>query len=249
MAHILDIPIRFRFLKIPAKWEIRTVNGQPHHKAQQFAFAKVLGDPFEMDLPELDGWKYRDAFFELAAGDDEKLLKFLADVGVFSNLELSGHWSEEVSQHCREGHPLPIDPCSVWRFREGLRDALLDKKAFRETYASPLPRNTTAREMVQEPGIEFPLRFELGDVTSGVVTTTDAYHMLLATVYADVARGIRFKTCRREDCLKPFPIASEHARKFCSQYCGHLVSQRKKRAAEQKEKREAKRKRARRPLR
>ena len=61
----------------------------------------------------------------------------------------------------------------------------------------------------------------------GAVTITNARHMLFATVLADVARGIRFKTCKRKDCRKPFPIESEHKRDYCKPYCGHLVSLRK----------------------
>ena len=121
MAHIVNIPIEFRFLKTPASWEIRTLKGKPHHSEQRFAFPKVLGDPFEMKLSELDGWACRDKFFQVKEGDDRKLLKFLTMVGVFSNLELSGHWSDEVTQHSREGHPAPIDLRGLWRFREGLR--------------------------------------------------------------------------------------------------------------------------------
>lgn len=249
MAQHLDIPIRFRFMKIPAMWEIRTVKGKPNHREKQFAFSKLLTDgSFEMlKLSELDGWECRDEFFGIPEGDNGKLLKFLTNVGVFSNLELLGHWSEEVTQHCRDGHPVPLDLRGLWKLRDGLRHALIDKNNFKQDCAAHLPRAATAIEMVRQSGIEFPLRFELESVASGVVTTTDAYHMLLATVFADVARGIRFKTCNREDCQRPFPITSEHARKFCSQYCGHLVSQRKKRAAAQRKK--ALRKKARKSLR
>lgn len=241
MAQILDMPIRFRFLKIPAQWEIRTVKAQRHHEACPLAFA-TLGDPWEMKLPDLDGWSCRDAFFALPEGDNEKLMKFLSDVGVWSNDEVKSHWADEATQHIGRGHPSPIDPVGVWRFREGLRDALLDKKSFKETYATPRPRNTTAFDILQEPRIKFELGFELESVASGVITTTDAHHMLLATVFADVARGIRFKTCKREDCLRPFPLTSDHKRKFCSQYCGHLASQRKNREIEKKKRRAEKRK-------
>ena len=237
MAHLLDIPIRFRFLKLPAIWDLRAVQGQPHHEGQYFAFPKLLTDGEGSKVSELDGWSCRDEFFGIPEGDNEKLHKFLTNVGVFSNLELSGHWSKEVTQHCREGHPVPIDVQGLWNFRDGLRRALIDRKGFKEKYASPLPRPTTTLGMVKQSGAEFPLHFELESVALGVVTTTDAYHMLLATVFADVARDIRFKVCKREDCQRPFPITSEHTRKFCSQYCGHLVSQRKKRAAEQKKRR------------
>jgi hypothetical protein len=236
VAHNLDIPIRFRFLRIPAIWEIRTVNGRPHHREREFAFSKLLTDDSleAFELEELNGWDCRDAFFRIPEGDKGKLLEFLKTVGVFSNLELSGHWSDEVTKHCREGHPVPIDVRGIWKLRDGLKRALLNRGEFAEVYAPPLSRPRTARQLVQQSGINFPLRFEVGKVASGVVTTTEAYHMLLATVFADVVRGTRFKTCEREDCGSPFPITSEHSRKFCCQYCGHLVSQRKKRERDKK---------------
>ncbi len=245
MAHRLSIPIRFEFLRTPAIWELRTVEGDRHHSAQLFAFSRVLSDDSldAFKLTELDGWKRRDEFFEITDGNDAKLLKFLAKVGVWSNMEISGHWSQEVMRHCREGHPVPISVQGLWRFREGLKWALLNKREFRERDAPRLSRPETGLQLVQRSGIEFPLRFELESVASGLVTITDAYHMLLATVFADVARGIRFKTCKRRDCLRPFAIESKHVRIFCSQYCGHLVSQRKKRQKEQMEKR-AERRRA-----
>jgi len=136
----------------------------------------------------------------------------------------------------------------VWRFREDLSDALLDRqrKHFMTSVTPELPRPKTLLDlMTPHPANNFPLRFELSKVAAGVVTITNARQMLFATVLADVARGIRFKTCKRKDCGKPFPIESEHTRTFCSQYCGHLVSQRKKRAAKQRNQRALRKKAAR----
>jgi hypothetical protein len=84
------------------------------------------------------------------------------------------------------------------------------------------------------PANNFALRIELTDVVAGIVTITNARRMLSATVLEDVAGGIRFKTCKRRDCPKPFPIQSKHKQDYCRQYCGHLASQRRKRAAEQR---------------
>jgi hypothetical protein len=82
---------------------------------------------------------------------------------------------------------------------------------------------------MQQSGIEFPMRLEITDVASGVLTLTDAYHMLLATVFFDIARGIRFKTCERGDCGRPFPLESKHEKKFCCWYCAHITTVRRNR--------------------
>lgn len=145
------------------------------------------------------------------------------------------HWSR---------NPLYADPDEIWQFREGLKDGL--SSSYRRNWVSQLapllPRPQTLLDLVTpNPGNNFPLRFELTDVVAGVVTITNARRMLFATVLADVARGIRFKTCKRKDCQKPFPIQSKHKQEYCRQYCGHLASQRRKRAAEQKRRRKQKR--------
>jgi len=55
-----------------------------------------------------------------------------------------------------------------------------------------------------------------------------AYHALLA----NFARG--WKRCKRPDCGNIFPRTEDKRKVFCSQYCGHLVSLRRKRAAKRK---------------
>jgi len=236
MAQALMIPIRFQFTRIPAIWELRAVQRKRQTPPSVFAFPKVVSAPAgeSLKLSELDGWICRNAFFDLPEGDNEALLRFLADVGVFSEMKIASHWSAEVTRHCREGGPVPIDVAALWKFREGLKRALIDRQGFKESYAPELSSPKTDIQMVLESRIAFSLGFELTKVASGVVATSDAYHMLLATVYADVALGIRFKMCARKDCGKPFPIESKHKRKFCCQPCGHLVSQRKKRARDKK---------------
>ena len=57
--------------------------------------------------------------------------------------------------------------------------------------------------MLVRDEIEFPLSLELSSVASGVVTLTDTYSALLATVFFDVARGVRFKVCAKPDCKRP----------------------------------------------
>jgi uncharacterized protein YjhX (UPF0386 family) len=236
MAQLLNLPVRCRFIKVLATWEIRTVRGRGG--ATQFAFPKIVSAPagHTLRLAELDGWSCREALFDLAEGDNEALLQFLTNVGVWSNHEVSNHWSAEVTVHCRQGNPVPIDVAGLWLFRDALRTALLDKKRFAGEYAPALTVPETDFQLAMQRGTEFPLRFEITRVASGVLTTTDCYQMLLATVFLDVARGIRFKMCARKDCGQPFPIESRHKRMFHSQYCGHLVSQRKKRARDKKQK-------------
>jgi hypothetical protein len=230
MAHS-NIPIRFRFLRLPVAWEVSVSPLVGTVLCGQLR--KWESSPGEVRLSELDGWACRDKFFGLQEDDVPGLADFLNQVGAwFSGPDSAAlDWSR---------YPLYAHADEVWQFREDLRDALLDqsRKHFVEQVAPELPVPKTLLDlMAPRPANNFPLRFELSKVAAGVVTIINARQMLFTTVLADVASRISFKTCKRKDCEKPFPIESAHKRKFCSQYCGHLVSQRKKRAAKQRQKR------------
>jgi hypothetical protein len=258
MAHnkSINVPIRFQFLRAPCVWEIRTVTLDAFaigagREPLRMLFAKI--DPRRPDLVEkpqlLDGWERRDEFFRLPQTDNA-LLGFLSKVGVWRAGRAGAHVgyvytpvspfiykaSKEMMQHCQEGHPPPVSVDAMWDFRKSLRESLKNRKKFIETRA-PARRPQTVLEALL-PVDTFDLSFELEKNPEGVVTVTDARHMLLTTVYVDVVRGLRFKYCQRNDCRAPFVVESEHARKFCTQYCGHLESIRKKRR-EAREAREA----------
>ncbi len=209
------------------------VEGGRHHKPAQFAFSKIQADRSldAFKVTELDGWKCREEFFALPQGNNEALLRFLTKMGVWlqEKRELLGHWSDELMQHYREGHPVPINVGGLWSFREGLKQALVNRKAFSTTYAPTLSRPETGLQLLQQSGIEFPLSFELTKFAAGVVTLTDAYHMLLATVFFDVASGLRFRVCHRADCRELFPVKSRHEKKFCCWYCAHITTVRRNR--------------------
>lgn len=230
----IDIPIRLRFLKIPTRWELRTVQGDSHHEACLYAFPTCLSDDSldAFKVTELDAWMCRDEFFAIPENDNNALIGFLEKVGMwFRDDELSSHWAKEITQHLRAGNPTPLVVSALWKFQKSLRRALINKNAFKETYAPTLGRPQTGLQLLQESraSVEFPLRLELTNVATGAITLTDAYHMLLSTVFFDVARGIRFKVCQRKDCGKPFPLETKHDKKFCEWYCAHITTVRKNR--------------------
>jgi hypothetical protein len=175
----------------------------------------------------------REEFFAIPENDNNSLIGFLEKVGMWfrDDEQLSGHWSKEIAQHLRAGNPTPINVPGLWKFQKSLRQTLTNKNSFKETYAPLLTRPQTGLQLLRESraGVEFPMRLELTNVATGAITLTDAYHMLLATVFFDVARGIRFKTCQRKDCGKPFPLETKHKKKFCSWYCAHITTVRKNR--------------------
>jgi hypothetical protein len=228
---------------MPVVWEERV---SPKGGTVLCGQIKKGQSPEGVKLAELDGWACRDEFFGLPENDLARLAQFLNKVGVWSS-------DPESSSLDWSRYPLFVHADDVRRFRADLRDALLDqnRKQFIAAVTPELTKPKTLLDLIAEPHSgtnNFPLRFELSGVAAGVVTMLNARHMLFATVLADVASGIRFKICRRQDCGKPFPLESEHKKVFCTQYCGHLVSQRKNRATEQKQRRSEKRRHARKSL-
>jgi hypothetical protein len=255
VSHAINIPIRFQFVRTPCVWEIRTVTLDAFEEGAEpqtlrMLFAKI--DPRRRHLGEkpqlLDAWESRREFFKLPQTENA-LLGFLSKVGVWEGgravvpcvftpvIPFIFRTPKEITQHCREGHPRPLSFVEIWVFRESLGRYLKNRKSFIETFAPARPRPRTTIEALY-PADKFVLSFELEKNPQGVVTVTDACHMLMATVYADIVRGLRFEYCRRGDCKAPFAITNNHEKFYCTQACAHLENVRKKR----REAREAKRK-------
>jgi hypothetical protein len=182
-------------------------------------------------LSELNGWHWRDEFFALPYGDLDQLAAFLNGVGAWPG---QGEPDPNAPGHALQ-FPLIVQPEDVWSFRDDLKDALANHKVFKETIAPLRSRPKAWAELFSHSRANsFELRFELSNVTAGVVTITNARHMLFATLLADVARGIRFKICKRRGCEIPFPITSRHKKDYHSRECGHLALVQRKRRAEMK---------------
>jgi hypothetical protein len=59
---------------------------------------------------------------------------------------------------------------------------------------------------------------------SVTVVAHDPLEAIVITVHIDRLRHVRFKSCARPDCRKPFALSSRHHRMYCTWYCGHVVS-------------------------
>ena len=215
MAHT-KVSIRFRFIRIPVTWE------PFEHAVLGLCLGGQLtkgASPNAIKVTELEPWACRREFFGLPRGDAARLVVFLNKVGV---------WAENEFELTQTTWSTSVD--DVFDFRDTLRQALLLRKHFVTLAAPNLTPPKTLRDLMdQKFNREFPFRFELSHGAVGVVTLTNFRDVLWATVFADVAAGLQFKICQRKDCDQPFAITNRHKRKFCSQYCGHLVSQRRKR--------------------
>jgi hypothetical protein len=265
------ISIRFRFIKLPVVWEVLAGASWEQFKATRLrAYAKRRGKElsfeekadFERRIPAgplllgrirkiqtvdsevlseiTDVWRMREEFFGLPENNLDKLAAFLDKVGAWPS---SNEPNPSVPGHGMR-FPVIVQPGEVWAFRDDLKDVLLDKN--REWFKrSVTPVSSKPRTWLDlfshHRANDFNLHFELSDVVAGVVSLTNARHMLFATVLADVARGTRFKICARKGCLQPFPITSKHAKKFHSPKCGHLALVQRQRKNEEKKRRAEKR--------
>jgi hypothetical protein len=261
------ISFHFRFLRLPVTWEVLTgARWEKFRAAKLRAEVAVRGRALTSDelaeferripaapllcgrmkqiraaksevLSEITDFRgLRADFFRLREGEVNKLAAFLDSVGAWPP-------SRDPSKYA-PGHglrfPVYVQPDDVWAFRYDLRDALLDKNRawFKENVAPVLSKPKTWLDLFpRQPANDFHLQFELSDVAAGVVILTNARHMLFASVLADIAGGIRFKKCSRKGCGAPFPITSEHVKRFCTEKCGHLALVQKTRAEERKKRR------------
>jgi hypothetical protein len=236
MAQPINIPVHFQFLRTPCVWEIRTVMrrwavGEPRVPVRMLFPTTDIREDYRGKPQLLDGWNCRDEFFKLPQ-NEESLLGFLSKVGVwYPGSVTSGHWSKEVMRHCLEGHPLPLPVDGVWGWRKSLGESLVNRKKFIENHAPALQQAQTLAEALHRGSRsnKFSLSLEMEKSPEGVVTVTNAHHMLLTTVYVDIVRGLGFKYCRRSDCKAPFAVTNNHEKFYCSQPCAHLENVRKKR--------------------
>lgn len=209
--------------------------GSGRHASEAFAFPTCCVDSSldAFSVKELDPWKCREAFFGIPEGDSESLRKFLQKVGLWlpeaADHMGEGHWSKDVRRHCEAGNPIPISVKGLLRFRQSLQRALLDLDSFKRDYAPTLASPVTGFELYEQSALSFPLRFELTDRASGVISLSDAYNVLLATALLDVARGIRFAVCAREGCGTTFLLKTKRRKIFCSLKCAHAACEKRNR--------------------
>jgi hypothetical protein len=204
---------------------------------------------------ELDGESYWKNFFKLPEGDDLALFEFFGEVGLwqcdppaaFVYERADNYIPYEVGGRFVSSYIPSVDPIEVWRFRKVLREALPDRKRFIKKFAASSASSNAASNAVRDLLYnQFFIRFELDEKKpSAVVNTVSLREMILAINYRDFARGARYQLCERADCPEGglFVAEGKRKRKFCTQYCGHIVSKRANDRRRSKEKQRGKKRR------
>jgi hypothetical protein len=259
MAHAIQIPVSFEFRTTKVQWEEARANvigwrseqGETkaplHLIAEIVSFSgkkKTIGLPLNR-LPEKDraecvatlGKRHPDdAVKEICSGlelryfvherktylDDSELRKHsrAADAWQLRDdfLSLKGDGETALAFLNKWGRWVPrrnfVDPAEISSLQKAIREALISpaKIWFRSRYASPPTMNSRSAE--------FPYFVILTDACEAAIRTTTT---------TDLLRQLKFKTCARPDCVKPFEVTSRHERNYCSQYCAHLESVRRAR--------------------
>jgi hypothetical protein len=239
MAHrlILDLPIHCQFLAAPVRWEVikpqRDTGGYYDLRCHLKRHAKAT---------TIDPWQERAEFLRLPLDPShprfhrapERLIEFLNRVGVWEQPSFIDRRLEGTvlsTGHVVYGQPMR-DLSFFWETQMLLEDLMNDESSlFREGYLrSKRPQNWAEAEGIAERQDIFSLTFDWGKrVPRPTITTVCFWNAVLLTLQIDLVKGTRFRTCARPDCGIPYPITNRHKRKYCSQYCGHIESLRRKR--------------------
>ena len=258
MAQTILLPIQFSFMSRPAKWAkgsvrlgvvkfgrfpmvevtilspkeflgvrqlvwperlplgVREQLGPIKHlkfKTNRVEIDVLLCSPDRM-ASNIDPWQARADFLSIKQSTDE-LLKFLNRYGVWSNRSSVVFCSMETP--C----PQIIFEEEIWADRDYVLEVLkVGPAQWFEGDKGSLEHLIPRREY---PHYEHKDGFCLDAMTTATTI--------------DFLRRVRFKICARRDCGNPFP-ADRKGKRYCQQYCAHLVSVRKGRKAKRTRKEE-----------
>jgi len=110
-----------------------------------------------------------------------------------------------------------------------LEDSLTNRNLFVKRFAGQPNQDLFSLQEVLHN--QFLVRFELDSKSPAAeLNVVSLREMILTIAYRDFARGAHYQIGGRKDWPQPlFTVETKHKRKYCSQYCGHLESMRKKR--------------------
>jgi hypothetical protein len=216
MAHNINIPVEVICEVTAGTWSIG-----PNDSSGR------LGRHWEQEVLHLNARKIRDEFLEKKPSGPE-LIAYL-----------NAHRIGEIATHVDEGVGYStITDADLIEWRRLIPKLLTSPIA---SWCRLKGFDRSKLEMVHsflERGSS--LEFDL----SGAVPQAYVYcgsgilESMILTVFLDRLRGDKYRECARADCDAVFRRETRHKRKFCSWYCGHLVSVRNNRAARKRKAKE-----------
>ncbi|UVT19827.1 MAG: hypothetical protein H8K03_18900 [Nitrospira sp.] len=210
-----------RFLRIPTKWEMDFDKKGAPQVVRPTLLDAVAGN--------LDGWEIRNRFLRLRH-TESAALDFLHDIGIWDTYALSDRRRLMPTSVFLDG------PLGLWDLQERWRRRLATPKRLKSLFTPPTTEN---RLDASDPFFElsfgnpfFELTFRVewqANQPIGVIETISGIQLLKATLLIDLMRCANFRICARPDCGIPFSVTSNHEKKYCEWYCGHIESVRRRR--------------------
>lgn len=217
---IIGVPALVRFQSQPCTWTVGAATNVVGKPLRLFAIFPKL--PFSLtppdrlpERPQYDAWQVREAFLD--AKSDEAILDFLNTTGRFSVVlrHADGIFGlTEIRQWQRAIRDLLTLHPREWN---GWIEREVESQAYMH---QALLKNVECRtDFWWDKNRKHYVLFD----------TEATLQAMLATVKIDHLRNRSFEVCTRPDCGGVYEITSAHKRAYCSQYCAHVESQRRRR--------------------
>jgi hypothetical protein len=218
----LTLPIKLQCLRMPVQWECRRTGvkirtGKKEIEDDAFRAEFVEGKP-----TPYDPWEMRAEFFRLRFEEGSApVLQFLHKVGLFDTAEpedvesspgvADGFAIEYAGQQFVVRDQAERDLDYFWSVR-GLAEISMRSKKNQFTV------------------LDFATRFVQSKNGGYLLLTAVSFlEALVASLQIDFLRDAKFQKCARPDCAITFAVTGNRERKYCSWYCGHIESVRRKR--------------------
>jgi hypothetical protein len=198
--------------ELPARGRIPLAPGLRRLPVEILLCLPERDDLKSWDEPEriqFDPWQCRREFLSLKGTTDE-LLTFLNQYGA---------WSEGLAHRVRGSQLLPtiVFEVQLWIEQGNIREIL--KRGAHEWLEGRKSLRFSSRS-------EYPYYVHVDSNCFSAIETSITIDFLLDTT---------FQPCARKDCGNSFP-ADRKGKRYCQQYCAHLVSVRKNRKSSAKRK-------------
>ena len=244
-----------RYSRVPVQWVLDDT--QTDDLEERLFLPRRLDPRPTGEVEFIDGSTARNRFLRMEWDDQSKVIAFLNHVGIWDFIpQPSILWTKELV-----GKSLLFDGVYGGRILEGMAigvcinqlralqkmwlDLLRDPGALRDRFGKPKPvRSQEAWNF--EPPLRWrhdrehlntlPARFEWSNGRPiAVLEAVTGWEIMVAHTHADLLAGAKFQICKRRDCAIPFPVTTNHKRKYCEWGCAHLESVRKARREEKKQ--------------
>jgi len=205
-GHPVGIPMAVSFLPTRRRWV------QRRDRFEHIAEPADDSDDISIKPLYLDPWEVRSQFLRLRLGTDDAVA-FLSDSGEFHSALGSGRLTNR----------------SLFEI-QGIVYYLLTTPPPRWKAKPEVFKTDSLYRLLRSEYQTFTVRFSWSKNShAAVIETRTTLDAMMATVFVDHIRDARIGFCSRPDCRKQFEHGSNHARKYCSYDCAHLMSVRMKR--------------------